>query len=34
LVGQAGFIAKEIKGKEYLELNYYIDKRKWKKGYG
>jgi RimJ/RimL family protein N-acetyltransferase len=34
LVGQAGFIPKEIKGKEYLELNYYIDKSKWKNGYG
>jgi len=33
LIGQAGFIPKEIKGKEYIELNYYIDKVKWKKGY-
>ena len=34
LIGQAGFIPKEIKGKEYIELNYYIDKPKWGKGYG
>jgi RimJ/RimL family protein N-acetyltransferase len=34
LIGQAGFIPKEIKGKEYIELNYYIDKGKWRKGYG
>lgn len=33
LVGYAGFIPKEIKGKECLELNYYIDKAKWGKGY-
>ena len=33
LIGQAGFIPKEIKGKEYIELNYYIEKSKWKKGY-
>ena len=33
LIGYAGFIPKEIKGKEYIELNYYIDKTKWKKGY-
>jgi ribosomal-protein-alanine N-acetyltransferase len=34
LIGQAGFIPKEIKGKAYIELNYYIDKLKWGKGYG
>ena len=33
LIGQAGFIPKVIKGKEYIELNYYIDKIKWGKGY-
>lgn len=34
IIGQAGFIPKEVKGKEYIELNYYIDKTKWGKGYG
>jgi RimJ/RimL family protein N-acetyltransferase len=34
VIGQAGFIPKEMKGKEYIELNYYIEKSKWKKGYG
>lgn len=34
LIGQAGFIPKVIKGKEYIELNYYIDKSKQGKGYG
>jgi RimJ/RimL family protein N-acetyltransferase len=34
LVGHAGFIPKEVNGKEYLELNYYIDKYQWNKGYG
>jgi RimJ/RimL family protein N-acetyltransferase len=34
LIGQAGFIPKEIKGKEFIELNYYIDKTKQGKGYG
>ena len=33
VIGQAGFIPKEIKGKEYIELNYYIDRIKWGKGY-
>jgi ribosomal-protein-alanine N-acetyltransferase len=33
LIGHAGFIPKEIKGKEYIEVNYYIDKIKWGKGY-
>ena len=33
LIGQAGFIPKEIKGKECIELNYYMDKAKWNKGY-
>lgn len=33
LVGHAGFIPKTIKDKEYIELNYYIDKSKWGKGY-
>ena len=32
LIGHAGLIPKEIKGKEYIELNYYIDKKKWGKG--
>ena len=34
LIGHAGFIPKQIKGKEYIELNYYIEKSKWRKGYG
>lgn len=34
VIGQAGFIPKEIKGKEYVELNYYIDRPRQKKGYG
>jgi RimJ/RimL family protein N-acetyltransferase len=33
LIGYAGLIPKEIRGQEYLELNYYIDKAKWGKGY-
>ncbi|MDX9827421.1 MAG: GNAT family protein [Spirochaetia bacterium] len=33
LVGQAGFIPKTIKDNEYVELNYYIDKSKWGKGF-
>ena len=33
LVGHAGFIPKEIKGKEYLELNYYIARPAQGKGY-
>ncbi|MBN2382327.1 GNAT family N-acetyltransferase [bacterium] len=33
-IGHAGFIPKEIKGKQYIELNYYIDKEQWSKGYG
>lgn len=33
LIGYAGFIPKEIKGKKYIELNYYIDRTKWRKGY-
>lgn len=32
-VGHAGFIPKELRGKEYIELNYYIDKEYWGKGY-
>jgi RimJ/RimL family protein N-acetyltransferase len=34
VIGQAGLIPKGIKGKEYIELNYYIEKSKWNKGYG
>jgi len=34
LVGYAGFIPKVVKGKDYIELNYYICKAKWRKGYG
>jgi RimJ/RimL family protein N-acetyltransferase len=34
IIGQAGFIPKEINGKEHIELNYYIEKAKWNKGYG
>lgn len=34
LVGHAGFIPKEIGGKEYIELNYYIERKHWGKGYG
>jgi len=33
LVGYAGFIPKTIKGKEYIELNYYIEKKYWGNGY-
>ena len=33
LVGHAGFIPKEIKGKEYIELNYYIARPAQGKGY-
>lgn len=33
-IGHAGFIPKEIKGQPYIELNYYIDKTAWNKGYG
>ncbi len=32
-IGHAGLVPKEIKDKPYIELNYYIDKTKWKKGY-
>lgn len=33
LIGQAGFIPKEIDGIEYIELNYYICKEQWRNGY-
>jgi RimJ/RimL family protein N-acetyltransferase len=33
LVGHAGFIPKEIKGKPYIELNYYIARPAQGKGY-
>ena len=33
LIGSAGFIPKEIDGKLYIELNYYIDKKYWRMGY-
>lgn len=33
LIGYAGLIPKEIKGSDYLELNYYIDKKHWGNGY-
>ncbi len=32
-IGQAGFIPKEIEGQLYIELNYYIKKEHWGKGY-
>lgn len=32
-VGQAGFVPKEIKGKEYIELNYYVIRPMQGKGY-
>lgn len=32
-IGQAGFIPKEIDGEEYMELNYYIWKAHWGRGY-
>ncbi len=33
LIGYAGFIPKEVNGKGYIELNYYIEKKHWGKGY-
>jgi RimJ/RimL family protein N-acetyltransferase len=33
LIGQAGFIPKEIDGTEYIELNYYISREQWRNGY-
>ncbi len=33
IIGHAGFIPKMIKDKEHIELNYYIDKKEWGKGY-
>ena len=33
LIGSAGFIPKEIDGKIYVELNYYIEKKYWGMGY-
>ncbi len=33
LIGQAGFIPKEIDGTDYIELNYYICKEQWRNGY-
>jgi len=34
LVGQAGFIPKTIEQEVFIELNYYIRKAEWGKGYG
>lgn len=33
LIGQAGFIPKAVNGQELVELNYYIAKEYWGKGY-
>lgn len=33
LVGSAGFIPKEVDGEALIELNYYIDRRFWGRGY-
>jgi len=32
-IGHAGFIPKEIQGQELIELNYYIAKKNWGRGY-
>jgi [ribosomal protein S5]-alanine N-acetyltransferase len=34
VIGHAGFLSKKVKDKDYIELNFYIDKVKWGNGYG